>query len=374
MESLMEILVTGSNGFIGRNLIAHLKQHGYTHILPYDRETDPGLLDVYTARCDFVFHLAGVNRPEDGAEFTRGNEEFTKTLLKSLEHHNNQAPVLASSSTQAVLDNPYGQSKKAMEELVLSHKRRLGGAVFLYRLPGVFGKWCRPNYNSVVATFCHHIARGIPITVNDRETVLPLAYIDDLAEEWIRVLEGKAASEEGFCSIPTIYTVSLGQIADLLQGFRDSRRKLSLLDLSDAFARKLYSTYMSYLPAQEFACSLQTHTDNRGSFTEFLRLPGGQVSVNISKPGVIKGNHWHHSKNEKFLAVSGEGVFRFRAVDSEEVITISVKGEELRVVDVPPGYAHSIENTGSRDLVTIIWASECFDKEKPDTYALEVSV
>lgn len=368
----MKILVTGSEGFIGRNLIARLKQQGYMNIMAFDIGTKAEQLDEYAARCDFVFHLAGVNRPQDPREFTSGNEDFTKKLLTALARHGSKAPVLASSSIQAVLDNPYGKSKKAMEDLLRMYGEKMAVPVFLYRLTNVFGKWCRPDYNSAVATFCHRIARGIPITVNDHKTRMELIYIDDLTEAFIGALEGRAVCDGGFYTVPEVYTLELGRIVSLLESFRDSRGDLTVPDLADAFTKKLYSTYLSYLPEDQFGYPLRTHEDSRGSFTEFLRTAGGQISVNVAKPGITKGNHWHHTKIEKFLVVSGEGIIRFRAVGGGEVIAYHADENKPQVVDVPPGYTHSIENTGSKDLVTVIWTNECFDPEKPDTYVLEV--
>jgi UDP-2-acetamido-2,6-beta-L-arabino-hexul-4-ose reductase len=369
----VEILVTGSRGFVGRNLIAHLKQRGHNDILEYDVDTNPGSLDDYAKRCGFVFHLAGVNRPENPAEFMTGNAGLTQTLLQSLKRYGNSAPVLLSSSTQAALNNPYGLSKKAGEELVFAHVKDTGAPVFVYRLPNVFGKWCRPDYNSAVATFCHNIARGLPITVNDPEVIMNLVYIDDVAAEFISALEGRVNPCGEFCAIETVHTVKLGYIAGLLESFRDSRKTLQIPNLSDGFTKKLYSTYLSCLPSDEFSYPLKMHIDNRGSFTEFIRTgERGQMSVNISKPGITKGNHWHHTKNEKFLVVSGQGVIRFRAPESTDIIEYRVSGQNLNVVDIPPGYTHNIENTGTTDMVTVMWVNECFDPENPDTYALEV--
>lgn len=369
----MEILVTGARGFLGRNITANLKQCGYTDILEYDIDTDPMLLDDYTRRCGFVFHLAGVNRPKDYSEYMTGNAGFTQTLLQSLKQQGNRSPVLIASSVQAALDNPYGQSKKAGEQLIFDFAAETGAAVFVYRLPNVFGKWCRPNYNSAVATFCHNIAHGLPIIINDPETVMNLVYIDDVTSEFIGMLEGEKHRGSGFCVVEPVYTVKLGLIAELLKDFRDSRENLQVPNMSNNFTKKLYSTYLSYLPESEFAYPLKPHTDNRGAFVEFLRTPErGQVSVNISRPGIARGDHWHNTKNEKFLVVSGKGVVRFRALNSEHIIEYHVDGSDPRVVDVPPGYTHSIENTGNVDMVTVIWANECFDPNNFDTYMLEV--
>lgn len=369
----MKILVTGAKGFIGKNLIVELKNQKYTDILEYDIDTNPSLLSTYCKEADFVFHLAGVNRPKDQSEFMKGNYGFTSTLLDTLKKFNNTCPVIISSSIQAALDNPYGKSKKAGEDLMFAYGKETGAKVLIYRFPNVFGKWCRPNYNSAVATFCYNIANDLPITVNDRSAIMNLVYIDDVVEELTNALNGKENSIGKYCAVQVVYTVTLGEIVDLIYSFKRSRGELSIPDMADEFIRKLYSTYLSYLPKDKFSYSLKMNVDNRGSFTEFIKTPErGQVSVNISKPGITKGNHWHHTKNEKFLVVSGKGVIRFRKVDSDKIIEYYISGEKLEVVDIPTGYTHNIENLGDTDMVTIMWANECFDPERADTYYLEV--
>lgn len=369
----MKVLVTGSKGFIGKNLIAELRNRNYTDIFGYDQDTDPSLLGDYCKEADFVFHLAGVNRPKRQSEFMEGNFGFTSTLLDTLKKYKNTCPVMISSSIQAELDNPYGQSKKAGEDLLFSYGKETGAKILVYRFPNVFGKWCQPNYNSAVATFCHNIAHDLPITVNDPSVVMNLVYIDDVLAELINALEGKENRRGDFCEVPVIHTITLGEIVDLIYSFKKSREERSIPDMSDAFTKKLYSTYLSYLPEAQFSYELKMNVEQRGSFTEFIKtLDRGQVSVNISKPGTTKGNHWHHTKNEKFLVVSGTGVIRFRRIDSDEVIEYFVSEEKMEVVDIPPGYTHNIENLGNTDLVTIMWANEPFDPEKPDTYCLEV--
>jgi len=369
----MKILVTGAKGFVGKNLIAELTNRGYTQIFEYDLDTDQVLLDTYTAECGFVFHLAGVNRPQDESEFDSGNREFTSELLKHLRQHQNSCPIVVSSSIQAERDNPYGISKRAGEREVFTHAKRTGAKVMVYRLPNLFGKWCRPNYNSVVATFCHNITRDLDISINDPDAEMTLCYIDDLITEFIKALEGNPNQNGRYCFVPTTYKICLGELADLIRSFRESRENLSISNMQHELSRKLYSTYLSYLPEDKFGYELKMNCDNRGSFTEFIRTPErGQVSVNVSKPGITKGNHWHHTKNEKFLVVTGSGFIRFRKVDSDEIIEYAVSGDKLQVVDIPPGYTHSITNVGDSDLVTIMWANECFDPDKPDTYYLEV--
>lgn len=372
----MRILITGAFGFVGRNLTAELHNRGYKNLYLYDVSTDPALLDGYAASCDFVFHLAGVNRPEDPKEFMEGNFGFTSTLLDALRRHTNPAPVLITSSTQAALDNPYGKSKRAGEELMRSYSAETGSKVFIFRLPNVFGKWCRPNYNSAVATFCNNIANGLPIQINDPSVMMNLVYIDDVVEAFIQRLEpgAECISAGGeFEEVSPVHSITLGGIVELLHSFKESRSTLQVPDLSDGFTKKLYSTYLSYLPTDAFSYPLKMNVDNRGSFTEFLKsLDRGQVSVNISKPGITKGNHWHHTKNEKFLVVSGKGVIRFRKIDSDVIHEYFVSGDRLEVVDIPVGYTHNIENLGESDMVTVMWVNEIFDPERPDTFFLGV--
>ncbi len=365
----MKILVTGSGGFVGRNLVAELKNRKYNDIYEYDINTDPAELDVYTKDCDFVFHLAGVNRPKNETEFMTGNFGFTDTLLNRLKENGNCAPVLISSSIQAELDNPYGKSKKAGEDRMFSYSEETGNKVYVYRLPNVFGKWCRPNYNSAVATFCNNIAAGLPIKVNDASVVMNLVYIDDVVKEFINALEGRANIVGKFGTVPVVHTTTLGHIVEIITSFKENRRGLELPKLDDELERKLYSTYLSYLPEDDFSYPLDMHVDERGSFTEFIRTPDrGQVSVNISHPGITKGNHWHHSKNEKFLVVKGKGCISFRKYGTDKVIDYHVNGDKLTVVDIPTGYTHCITNEGDEDMVTVMWANEAFDPDKPDTY------
>ena len=369
----MNIMVTGAQGFIGKNLVAELKNQGYTDILEYDVDSAPGVLDEYTRQCEFVYHLAGINRPKDEKEFMRGNFGFTSSLLNSLKKHGNRSPVLITSSIQAELDNPYGKSKKAGEDLLLSYGKEAGAKALVYRLPNVFGKWCRPNYNSAVATFCNNIANGLPIQVNDPTVVMNLVYIDDVVKGFISMLVDNEKIKDSFCYTEPIHTITLGEIVDLLNSFKASRGTRNIPNMSDDFTKKLYSTYLSYLPKNEFRYSLKMNVDHRGSFTEFIKTADrGQVSINISKPGIMKGNHWHHTKSEKFLVVSGKGVIKLRKIDNDEIIEYNVSGENLEVVDIPTGYTHNIINTGDADMVTVMWVNEAFDKEKSDTYYLEV--
>ena len=383
------ILITGAGGFVGRNLVATLQTRGYTDLMLFEKCDTPETLAKYCRRAAFVVHLAGINRPKDPSEFYIGNAGLTDTMLSLLEEAGSQAPVLVTSSIQAALDNDYGKSKLQAEQAIFAHGQRTGAPVFVFRMEGVFGKWCRPNYNSVVATFCYNVANGLPIQVRDPAYSLPLVYIDDVVACILDAMEkGEAVrDEQSICRIHPVHTVTLGQLAETIQGFAKARGgkaaaalgtdglpTLAVPDLADgSFEKKLYSTYLSYLPIDQFAYDLNMHCDNRGSFTEFLRTPErGQVSVNISKPGIVKGNHWHHTKNEKFLVVKGEGVIRFRQIFSDEVIEYRVSGEKLQVVDIPCGYTHNIENVGDGEMVTVMWANEAFDPEHPDTFAMQV--
>ena len=379
----MKILVTGAHGFIGKNLIMRLKNKGYTDIYEYVRGSSDEELRSYCSDAGFVFHLAGVNRPESEEEFWSGNRDLTKRLTDMLEEAGNRCPVIVSSSTQAEqadAGNIYGASKRGAEEAVYEYGLRTGAQVVIYRMPNVFGKWSRPNYNSAVATFCHNIARGLPITINDPEHMMHLAYIDDVVGEFTEdmeiLLEGGTvygSGERNTALRCPVYDTRLGNIAETIESFPLMRESLEIPKLIDPLISKLYSTYLSFLPEDGFAYSLNMKTDNRGSFTEFIRTPDrGQVSVNVSHPGIVKGQHWHDSKNEKFLVVQGRGLIRFRKIGEDRVIDYHVSGEELTVVDIPTGYVHCIINEGDTDMVTIMWANESYDPERPDTYREEV--
>ncbi len=373
MEKNSPILITGAGGFVGKNLVATLRTAGYTDLMLFEKDDTPETLADYCRRAAFVVHLAGINRPTDPSEFYTGNAGLTDTLLANLEAAGNTAPVLVTSSTQAELDNDYGKSKRQAEEAIFAHRRRTGATVYVFRMPGVFGKWCRPNYNSVVATFCHNVAHGLPIQVRDSAFSLPLVYIDDVVACILAAFDGDVMMDRSatpICHMHPIHEVTLGRLAELIQGFAAGRTSLAVPDLAPgSFEKKLYSTYLSYLPSDQFSYPLEMHTDNRGSFTEFLRSQErGQVSINISHPGIVKGNHWHHTKNEKFLVVKGEGVIRFRNIFSKEVVEYHVSGDKLEVVDIPCGYTHNIENVGTEDMVTVMWANEAFDPDHPDTF------
>jgi len=363
------ILITGSEGFVGRNLRLTLGQIEGMRVLGFDVGDSLEVLSERVLEADFIFHLAGVNRPENPGEFQAGNVDLTQALVRILLESGRQIPLLFASSTQALLDNPYGRSKRAAEDVVLSYGTGFGAPVFVYRLPNVFGKWCRPNYNSAVATFCHNIGRDLPIRIDDPATPLTLVYIDDLIDEFLRAMEGQPTREGVYCVPAVTHEATVGEVVDLIRSFRDSRVSIACPDMGSPLTRKLYSTYLSNLPEDSFGYPLRMHSDSRGSFTEFLRTPErGQVSVNISKPGITKGNHWHHTKNEKFVVVSGKGVVRFRRLGDSRVLEYPVTGEHLMVVDIPPGYTHAITNLGEADMVTIMWVNEPFDPAKPDTW------
>lgn len=382
----MKILITGANGFVGKNLVAQLeniklgKARNYKlsndlTIYKYDIDTPPELLDVYTKDCDFVFHLAGVNRPKDEKEFMEGNFGFTSVLLDKLKENNNKAPVLITSSIQAALDNPYGRSKKAGEDLMFEYGKSNNVKVLVYRLPNVFGKWCRPNYNSAVATFCNNIANDLEITVNDPEVVMNLVYIDDVVDEFIAALMGNENKDGEYCGIPTVHTIKLGEIVSLLYEFKAQPEKLVMPEIPEnSFAKKLYSTYLSYLPKEKVCFPLKMNRDDRGSFTELLKTEKcGQISVNISKPGITKGQHWHNTKWEFFIVVSGHGLIQERKIGTDEVLEFEVSGDEIKAIHMLPGYTHNIINLSkTEDLVTVMWANEQFDPSKPDTYFEEV--
>ncbi|MBR1962436.1 MAG: capsular polysaccharide biosynthesis protein CapF [Alistipes sp.] len=395
----MKILVTGAKGFVGQNLCAQLKNirdgkakcYGnlfVEEVFEYDIDSTAEQLDAYCREADFVFNLAGVNRPQNTEEFMVGNFGFASTLLETLEKYGNTSPVMLSSSIQATLagrfgDSEYGRSKRAGEELFFNYSARTGARVLVYRFPNLFGKWCRPNYNSAVATFCNNIANDLPITVNDRTTELELLYIDDLVDEMIGALKGEEhhcefegvetilCNEGRYCAVPTTHKITLGEIVDLLESFKEQPQTRVVPEIPhNSFAKKLYSTYLSYLPKEKVSFELKMNCDARGSFTELLRSEKcGQVSVNISKPGITKGEHWHNTKWEFFIVVSGHGLIQQRRVGSDEVLNFEVSGDKIEAVHMLPGYTHNIINlSDTEDLVTVMWANEAFDPSKPDTY------
>jgi len=394
----MKILITGAKGFVGQNLCAALNEIKTGHdkradhvlcadpaditLYEYDLNSTPEELDTWCAQCDFVFNLAGVNRPENPADFMTGNFGFASTLLDTLKKHENRSPVMLSSSIQASLTGRYagslyGESKKAGEDLFFAYSKETGADVLVYRFPNVFGKWCRPNYNSAIATFCHNTAHGLPITVNDPSVYMDVVYIDDVVEEMIQALRGKANRDaSGYCAVPVHHETTLGVIADTILSFPKMRESQEVPQLNDPLSKKLYSTYLSYLPAEKFVYDLKMNCDDRGSFTEIIRTTDrGQFSVNVSKPGITKGNHWHHTKNEKFVVVKGNALIQLRRIGKQAdgsaypVEEFQVSGEKIQVVEMIPGYTHNIINlSDTEDLVTFMWANEPFDNAKPDTF------
>ena len=395
---MMNILVTGAKGFVGKNLCSALKnirdgkdrtrpELTVGEILEYDLDTDPALLDDYCAKADFVFNLAGVNRPQNPEEFMQGNFGFASTLLDTLKKHGNTCPVMISSSIQATCigryDSDYGRSKKAGEDLIFAYGAETGAKVLVYRFPNLFGKWCRPNYNSAVATFCNNIANDLPITVNDRNVQLELLYIDDLVTEMLDALEGKehrctfdgintVLCDDGkYCAAPITHKVTLGEIVDLLDNFKAQTSTLVMPEIPyNSFAKKLYSTYLSYLPKEKVSFSLKMNEDSRGSFTELLKTEKcGQFSVNISNPGITKGQHWHNTKWEFFIVVAGHGLIQQRKIGTDEVLNFEVSGDKIEAVHMLPGYTHNIINLSeTENLVTVMWANEQFDPNHPDTF------
>jgi len=382
----MKILVTGAHGFVGKNLCAALKNiadgkdksygiDGNIEIFEYDIDTENALLDAYCRECDFVFHLAGVNRPEKTEDFMKGNFGFTSQLLDTLKKYNNTCPVMISSSIQAALDNPYGISKKAGEDLLFSYGKETGAKVLVYRLPNVFGKWCRPNYNSAVATFCNNIANDLPITVNDRSVMMTLVYIDDVVDEMIAALKSQENRDGEYCKVPVEHKITLGEIVDLIYLFDNQAKTLVMPEIpKGSFEKKLYSTFLSYLPKEKASFALKMNEDNRGSFTELLKTEKcGQFSVNISKPGITKGQHWHNTKWEFFIVVSGKALIEQRKIGTDEVLRFEVSGEKIEAVHMLPGFTHNIINlSDAENLVTVMWANEAFDPCKPDTFFEEV--
>lgn len=378
----MKVLVTGAKGFVGKNLVAQLnnikegKARCYGDlkidaVYEYDIDSTIEELAAFCKDCDFVFNLAGVNRPRNQEEFMQGNFGFASTLLDTLKKHGNKCPVMISSSTQAALDNPYGESKRAGEQLMFSYAEETGAKVLVYRFPNLFGKWCRPNYNSAVATFCNNIANDLPIQVNDPKVVLNLVYIDDLVDEMIAALKGKEHRKEQFCEVPIVHSVALGEIVEMLYKFKEQPQSLIVPEIpNNSFIKKLYSTFLSYFPKEKIAFPLKMNIDDRGSFTELLKSKNvGQVSVNISKPGITKGQHWHNSKWEFFIVVAGHGLIQERKIGTDEVIEFEVSGDKIEAVHMLPGYTHNIINLSqTENLVTVMWANESFDLNKPDTF------
>jgi UDP-2-acetamido-2,6-beta-L-arabino-hexul-4-ose reductase len=368
-SQVMNILVTGAKGFIGKNLIYWLERQDGVKVIAFDRENPPDELESRLTIADAVYHLAGVNRPQTEDEFMTVNVDLTAYLCDVLLQHGRPIPIFLASSTQALLDNPYGVSKRQAEDMVMRYAAQIGASVGIYRLTNVFGKWCRPHYNSVVATFCHSIAHDLPITISDPARELELIYIDDVVKAFLFNLSATNPAGVTYCTVSPSYKITLGCLADLICSFRDARQTLIIPDFSDRLVGKLYGTYLSYLPEGNFGYQLEKKRDQRGCLAEFAKSPAfGQIFVSRTAPGVTRGHHYHHTKAEKFLVLEGEAVIRFRHLHSTQILEYTVRGEDFRVVDIPTGYTHSIENIGPRELITLFWASEVFDPERPDTY------
>jgi len=367
----MKILITGSDGFIAKNLIEHLKHDKTIQLYCFSKKDSLNILEVYLKEVDFIFHLAGVNRPKSSQEFYDGNSGLTASMVMFLKEEKRAIPILLSSSIQATVENDYGKSKLEAEELLLDYSKVTGAEVSIYRLPNVFGKWSKPNYNSVISTWCYNITHNIPIEVNNRETVLNLVYIDDVIENFLDNIHKKEG--KNYYSISVIYQKSLGEIEQLLYQFRDNRETLLIPKVASGFERVLYATYLSYLPIDNFSYPLNGHQDKRGTFYEIVKtLDSGQFSLSTTAVGVTRGNHYHHSKNEKFLVVKGEALIEFRHIISDEVIAYNVSDKQMEVVEMIPGYTHNITNVGKEEMILFLWANESFDPNNPDTYFLEV--
>ncbi len=371
---IRKVLVTGAKGFIGKNLVVALKRRSDVEVIEYDIDSHPDVLNEGLNVADVVYHLAGVNRPERVEEFTEGNFDLTTRICDTLKLGGKKPIFVLSSSIQAALENPYGISKRQAEEEVFAFGEETGAQIAVFRLPGVFGKWCRPNYNSVVATFCHNIACDLPIAISDPAREIELVYIDDVVKAFIGVMDGRAPVLEGqYCGVQPTYLITLGSLAENIQGFRESRTNLSVPDVSDPFIHALYATYLSYLPTDAFDYALTQRIDPRGELAELLKSPHiGQIFVSRTRSGITRGHHYHDSKVEKFVVLEGEAVIRFRHILGGEIIEYPVSGREFHVVDIPPGYTHSIENVGQNDLIVLFWADEIFNPDAPDTVGMPV--
>lgn len=368
----MKVLVTGANGFVGRNLVAHLGERQDIEVLRFTRNDPLETLSEFVEQADFVFHLAGVNRPQDPLEFQSGNADLTRKLCEAIEASGRHIPLLYTSSSQAELDNPYGSSKRGAEEALLDLANRYGSVVHLFRLPNVFGKWARPNYNSAVATFCHNIARDLPIQINDPQACITLVYIDDVIGHFIAVMEGRLVGTP-FVTVDPQYSITVGELAEQLRTFRDSRGTLITEAVGTGLVRALYSTYLSYLPPERFTYEVPKYGDSRGVFVEMLKTrDSGQFSFFTAHPGITRGGHYHHSKTEKFLVIKGKACFRFRHIATGEFHELFTMGDKPEIVETVPGWTHDITNVGDDEMIVMLWANEIFDREHPDTYARPV--
>ncbi len=369
----MKIGITGSNGFIGKNILEHLSRMEDLEVITFTRENTAADLESLVTSVDFIFHLAGINRPENPQDFYEGNQDLTQLIVNLALTSDKKPPILISSSTQAERDNDYGKSKLGSEVALEEYAKQSGSPVYIYRLPNVFGKWSRPNYNTVIATWCHNISRDIPIEVNDESVELDLVYIDDVIEHFLRHIDETGRDGVSYPEVFPVYKESLGGIRDLLVDFKESRQNLIIPPVGRGFPRALYSTYLSFLPTDKFAYKLKGYSDERGTFYEFLKTQdSGQFSISTSAPGVTRGNHYHNSKNEKFLVIKGEASIKLRQIHGDEIIEYKVSDKKIEVVEMIPGYTHDISNTGDDEMILLLWANEIFDREKPDTFFLEV--
>jgi UDP-2-acetamido-2,6-beta-L-arabino-hexul-4-ose reductase len=368
----MKVLVTGAEGFLAKNLITHLQRDKSIQLYLYTKKDSKTLLEAYVKEVDFIYHLAGVNRPKNTKEFYEGNSNLTKIIVDALRFADKSTPVVLSSSIQAELDNDYGKSKLEAEQLLLDYAKVTNARVYIYRLPNVFGKWSKPNYNSVIATWCYNIANDLEIQVNNRDSELTLVYVDDVIKSFIEKLENKN-NNNVYCEVENIYKKTLGEIEELLYKFKENRKTLLIPNVASGFQRALYATYLSYLPIDTFSYELNGHKDSRGTFYEILKtLDAGQFSVSTTAPGVTRGNHFHHTKNEKFLVVKGRAKIEFKHIISNEKISYEVSDAKMEIVEMIPGYTHNITNIGDEEMILFLWANEIFDKNNPDTYYLEV--
>lgn len=369
----MKVLITGANGFVGRNLVSNLSLNKEIEIYKFDKDNTEEELDKFTKDCEFVFHLAGVNRPQNQEEFMEGNFGFTSTLLEYLKKNKNKSPIMISSSIQAELDNEYGKSKKAGEDLIFQYGKDNDVKVFVYRFPNVFGKWCRPNYNSVIATWCYNVAHNEEIRVDDSSKELILVYIDDVCNELIKCLDNQETKDGDYCVVPVTYKKTLGEISNLIKSFKENDRVIMVPSTGDVFTKDLYATYISYVPLEELVVDLEEHRDNRGVFCELVRTKeAGQVSISTTNPEIIRGGHYHNTKMERFIVVKGKAKIEFEHVIDHSKFEFEVSGDKLQYVTIPVGYQHSINNIGDDELVLILWANELFDPDIPDTYVMEV--
>lgn len=371
----MKVLITGADGFLGTNLCAHLKTHYDVELLYFTRGQKESDLPYLISNSDFIFHLAGVNRPKDPADYFVGNEVLTRNLCDAIAETNSHTPIIYTSSIQAEFNNPYGLSKRAAEEALFDLQKNYGTPVHVFRLPNIFGKWCKPNYNSAVATFCHNISRDLPIKVNDPSAALTLSYVDDVINRFLQLMEGadKNVNTEGFEQITPQYTTTVGEVVDKIKKFRESRSTFLIDRVGTGLVRALYATYLSYLPESDFSYLVPRHVDARGIFVEMLKTPDcGQFSYFTAPPGATRGGHYHHTKSEKFLVVKGKALFRFRHIQTNQTYELTTSSEESEIIETAPGWGHNITNIGEEEMVVMLWANEVFDKTKPDTFTCEI--